>query len=112
MDFSPECCLFFVCNSVRIGQNLLNEVPEERSILNDFANYLLNVGLNGKLNGPRKDNMHGSIWTKNGQSGRQRVETLTLNETTKALFRSILVLTFFVVPFAFTEALLFQLLTR
>ena len=84
--FPPKCCLFFVCNSVRIGQNLLNEVPEERSILDDFANYFLNVGLNGKPNGSRKDNMRGSIWTKNDQSGRQRVETLTLNETKKTKF--------------------------
>ena len=94
---------------------MLNEVPEERSILDDFAYYLLNIGLNGKLNGSRKDNMHGSIWTKNDQSGRQRVETLTLNETKEAQFRSVLVLTFFVahhVPFAFTEALPFQLLTQ
>ena len=78
--------LFFVCNSVRIGQNLLNEVPEERSILDDFANYLLIIGLNGKLNGSRKDNMHGFILTKNDQSGRQRVETHTLNETKKTKF--------------------------
>ena len=75
-----------MCNSVRIGQNLLNEVPEERSILDDFANYLLNIGLNGKVNGSRKDNMRGSIWTKKEQSGRQRVETLTLNETKKTKF--------------------------
>ena len=78
--------MFFVINSVRIGQNLLNDVPEKRSTLDDFANHLLNVGLNGKLNGSRKDNMHGSIWTKNDQSGRQRVETLTLNETKKTKF--------------------------
>ena len=60
--------------------------------------------------------MRGSIWTKNDQSGRQRVDqTLTLNETKKAQFRSILVLTFFVahhVPFAFTEAPPFQSLPR
>ena len=82
MDFSPKCCFFFLaCNSVRIGQNLLKEVPGERSILDDFANYLLNVGLNGKLNGSRKDDMRGSIWTKNDQSGRQRVDqSLTLRD--------------------------------
>ena len=51
--FFPQLLFFFLaCNSVRIGQNLLKEVPGERSILDDFANYLLNVGLNGKLNGP------------------------------------------------------------
>ena len=114
--FFPQLLFFLACNSVRIGQNLLKEVPGERSILDDFANYLLNVGLNGKLNGSRKDDMRGSIWTKNDQSGRQRVDqTLTLNETKKAQFRSILVLTFFVahhVPFAFTEALPFRSLPR
>ena len=116
MDFSPKCCFFLACNSVRIGPNLLKEVPGERSILDDFANYLLNEGLNGKLNGSRKDDMRGSIWTKNDQSGRERVDqTLTLNETKKAHFRSILVLAFFVahhVPFAFTEALPFRSLPR
>ena len=114
--FFPQMLFFLACNSVRIGQNLLKEVPGERSILDDFANYLLNVGLNGKLKGSRKDDMRGSIWTKNDQSGRQRVDqSLTLNETKKAQFRSILVLTFFVahhVPYAFTEALPFQSLPR
>ena len=33
----------------------------ERSILSNLANYHLN-SLNGKLNGSRKNNMHGSIW--------------------------------------------------
>ena len=33
----------------------------ERSILPNFANYHLN-SLNGKLNGSRKNSMHGSIW--------------------------------------------------
>ena len=68
-----------------------------------------------KLNGSRKGNMHGSIWTKNDQSGRQRVEALTPSETKKAQFRSILVLKFFVVhhaPFTFTEAPPLQLITR
>ena len=39
LDFFPKCCLFFfVCNSViKIGQELLNEVPVERFILADFA---------------------------------------------------------------------------
>ena len=42
---------FSVCNSVSIGQNLLNEVPVERSILANFANQHFN-SLNGNLNGP------------------------------------------------------------
>ena len=43
--------LVFVCVSVRIGQKFLNEVPVERSILADIANYHLN-SLNEKLLGP------------------------------------------------------------
>ena len=41
VDFFPKCCLFFfACNSViKIGQELLNEVPVERFILADFAIY-------------------------------------------------------------------------
>ena len=54
-------------NLNRIGQNLQNEVPVKRSIHAEFSNYHLN-SLNGKLNGSRQDNMHGSIQTKNDQS--------------------------------------------
>ena len=70
--FFPKCCLkcVFVCNSVRIGQNFLNEVPVESSILANCAHYHFIHSLNRKLNGYRKDNMHGFIWNKNDQSGR------------------------------------------
>ena len=58
--FPPNvACFFLSVNSVRIGQNLLNELPKmqsKRSILADFANYHLN-SLNGKLNGSRKNNI-------------------------------------------------------
>ena len=37
--FFPKCYMLFACNSVRIGQNVLNEVLLERSILTDTANY-------------------------------------------------------------------------
>ena len=61
--FFPKCCLkcVFVCNSVRIGQNFLNEVPVESSILANCAHYHLIQSLNRRLNGYRKDNMHGFI---------------------------------------------------
>ena len=55
------CFVFFFCNSVRIGQNVLNVVPAERAILADSSNYLL-IWLNG--NWSRKNNMAGSVWTK------------------------------------------------
>ena len=51
----------YVCNSVRIGQNLINEVPVERSILADFANYHLNNSFNEKLNWSRKNNIQSLI---------------------------------------------------
>ena len=37
-----DVACFFVCNFVKICQNLLNEVPVERSILAAFAVYHLN----------------------------------------------------------------------
>ena len=54
-------------------QHLLNELPVERSILANISYCHLN-SLNGKLNWSRNNNMHGSQWTKNDQSGRQRVD--------------------------------------
>ena len=51
-------------------QHLLNELPVERSVLANIANYYLN-SLNGKLNWSTNNNMHGSKWAKNDQSGRQ-----------------------------------------
>ena len=50
---------------VQDWSKLANEVQVESSILTNFANYHLN-SLNGKLNGSRKNKMHGSMWTKNG----------------------------------------------
>ena len=49
--FFPKCCLkcVFVCNSVRIGQNFLNEVPVESSILPNCAHYHLIQSINRKL---------------------------------------------------------------
>ena len=64
--FFPKCCLkcVFVCNSVRIGQNFLNEVPVQSSILANCAHYHRIHSLNRKLFGYRKDNMHQFIWNK------------------------------------------------
>ena len=69
--------MLFVCNSVRIAQNVLNEVLVERSILTDTANYMLYLdSFNGKLNGSRKDNMHRFIWTKKTTKAGFRVKPL------------------------------------
>ena len=51
----------------------------ELSILADFVSYYLN-SLNRKLN-HKKNNMHGSIWTKNDQSGRQHENCFFLRFT-------------------------------
>ena len=40
----------YVCYSVRISQNLINEVPVERSVPADVANYHLNNSFKEKLN--------------------------------------------------------------
>ena len=56
----------------------LNEVQLESSILTDFAYYHLN-SFNGKLNGSRKNNVHGSIWAQNNQSRCQRVKTISIS---------------------------------
>ena len=72
-----------VCISVKIGQSLLNEVPVERSILADYANY------HGKPNGVRKDNRYRFIWTQKDQSGRQRVKINGLTNFSYALINLI-----------------------
>ena len=59
--FPQRYLVLFVCNSVWIGQNLLNEVPAERCILSNFASYQPN-SLNLRLNGFRNDNMPRSIY--------------------------------------------------
>ena len=48
VGFFAKYCLFFVCDSVRIGQNLLSEAAVERSILAYFANHHLS-SLNGRI---------------------------------------------------------------
>ena len=62
--FSPNVAFFFVCNSVRIFQDVLNKVSGESSMVADFAYYHLN-NLSGKLNWSRRCSMQRSIsWTK------------------------------------------------
>ena len=63
---------FCECNSVKISQNIQNEVWLERSIFADVIAYQF-INLNWKLNGSRKENMDRSIWNENGQSGRPRI---------------------------------------
>ena len=56
--------LFCECNSVRIGQNIENEVSVERFIFAYVVAYQL-ISINLTLNGSRKENMHRSIWNEN-----------------------------------------------
>ena len=60
---------FCECNSVKISQNIQNEVSLERSIFADVVVYQF-INLNRKLNGSRKENIHRSIWNENDQSSR------------------------------------------
>ena len=60
---------FCECNSVKIGQNIQNEVSLERSIFANVVAYQF-INLNEKLNGSRKENIHRSMWTENDQSSR------------------------------------------
>ena len=39
MDFSSKCYLFCECNSVRIGQDIQNEVSLERFVFADVVAY-------------------------------------------------------------------------
>ena len=71
--------LFFLSVTVRIGQNLLNEVPVASSILTNFANYHW-LSFNGNVNGSRKNNMLGSIWTKTAKANDKELFRHYINE--------------------------------
>ena len=60
---------FCECNSVKISQNIQNEISLERSIFADVVAYQF-INLNRKLNGSRKENIHRSMWKENDQSSR------------------------------------------
>ena len=57
------------CNSVKISQNIQNEVSLERSIFADVVAYQF-INLNRKLNGSGNQNIHRSIWNENDDSNR------------------------------------------
>ena len=69
---------FCMCNSVRIGQNIQNEVLQKRSIFADVVAFQF-LNLNGKLNGSRKEDIHRSIWNENDSSRRRVKRCLGLN---------------------------------
>ena len=52
---------FCECNSVKISQNIQNQVSLERSIFADAVAFQF-INLNRKLNGSRKENIHRSMW--------------------------------------------------
>ena len=60
---------FCECNSVKISQNIQNEVSLERSIFADVVAYQF-INLNRKINGSGKENIYRSIWNANDQSSR------------------------------------------
>ena len=60
---------FCECNSVKISQNIQNEVSLERSIFAEVVAFQF-INLNRKLNGSRKENVHRSMWKENDQSSR------------------------------------------
>ena len=60
---------FCECNSVKISQNIQNEVSLERSIFADVVAFQF-INLNRKLNGSGKENIHRSMWKENDQSSR------------------------------------------
>ena len=76
VDFFPKCCFFFLSVTVRIGQNLLNEVPVASSILTNFANYHW-LSFNGNLNGSRKN----KIWTKTAKADDKELSRHCINES-------------------------------
>ena len=61
------------CNSVRIGQNIQNEVALERYIFADVVAYQF-VNLNWKLNGSGEECIHRSIWVVYDPSRPKRVK--------------------------------------
>ena len=71
--------LFFLSVTVRIGQNLLNEVPVVSSILTNFANYHW-LSFNGNVDGSSKNNMLGSIWTKTAKANDKELFRHCINE--------------------------------
>ena len=72
-EFVKNQALIRAVRCFEIGQNLRNDVLVDMcSILADIGNYHLN-SWNWKPKGSRENNMHGSIWTQNDQSRRQRV---------------------------------------
>ena len=71
--FCSQMLLVFqsvVCTSVKIGQSLLNEVPVERSILADSANY------HGKL-GPERIICMGPYGTKTTKADVKELRLIT-----------------------------------
>ena len=61
-----------------IGQNVLNEVSGESSMVADFAYYHLN-NLSGKLNWSRRNSMQRSIsWTKTTKTDNKEYSELKL----------------------------------
>ena len=70
--FPQNVTFFRQCNSVRIGQDIQNEVSLERCICADVVAYQF-INLNWEQNGSRKEDVRRSTWNENDQSSRRRV---------------------------------------
>ena len=77
VDFSPKCYLFCECNSVRVGQNIQNELSLERHI---FAAHVVGyqfINFNWKLNGSREEFIPRSMWSYTTLAVRKGLSTIT-----------------------------------
>ena len=76
MDFSSKCYLFCECNSVRIGQDIQNEVSLERFVFADVVAYQLFI-FNWKLSGSREEFIPRSIWSYTTLAVRKGLSIIT-----------------------------------
>ena len=71
----PNVTCLLVCNSVRRGQNVQNEIRRKGL----FLQMLLHTNVTAVCSsGSRKENTHLSMWNQNDQSSHQRVKTLCI----------------------------------
>ena len=71
----PNVTCLLVCNSVRRGQNVQNEIRRKGLFLQMLLHTNVTVVCSS---GSRKENTHLSMWNQNDQSSHQRVKTLCI----------------------------------
>ena len=77
MDFSPKCYLFCECNSLRVGQNIQNELSLERHIFAAHVVAYQFINFNWKLNGSREEFIPRSMWSYTTLAVRKGLSTIT-----------------------------------